>query len=124
MRDGRTVQTVATSKTDRRSVILGMVGQIADYETGAFDINECDPILKMRSGTVTGRFQDVTLAVRPGQIVGLAGLVGSRCHEVAETFFGLRQLDRGELRLGGRQVQLNPRCRVPRGNWVCARGSS
>ena len=116
MRDGRTVQTVATSNTDRRSLVLGMVGQIADYEMAASAASEREPVLEMRAGSVRRHFHDVTLAVRPGEIVGLAGLVGSGCHEVAETFFGLRRLDRGEIRLTGRHVRLNsPRSAVRAG---------
>lgn len=116
MRDGRTVETVATAETDRRSVIVGMVGEIADYEAGASAAGEGRPLLEMRSGGVAGRFRDVTVAIRPGEIVGLAGLVGSGCQDVAETFFGLRQLAQGELLFDGRPVRLSgPRAAVRAG---------
>lgn len=116
MRDGRTVQTVAIADTDRRSIIVGMVGDIADYEAGAPLIGQGEPLLEIRAGTVARCFHDVTVAVRPGEVVGLSGLVGSGCQEVAETLFGLRRLESGEILLGGRRLKLNgPRSAVREG---------
>lgn len=116
MRDGRTVQTVAVADTDRRSIVVGMVGDIADYEAGASQASEGEPLVEMRAGTVARHFRDVTVAVRPGEVVGLSGLVGSGCQEVAETLFGLRRLDGGEIMLGGRRLNLTgPRSAVRAG---------
>jgi ribose transport system ATP-binding protein len=51
-----------------------------------------------------------------GEVLGLAGLIGSGCYEVAEVLFGLRQLDVGEMRLDGRPVRLkSPRAAVRAG---------
>jgi rhamnose transport system ATP-binding protein len=47
---------------------------------------------------------DVSLTVRAGEIVGLAGLVGAGRTELARTIFGLTPADRGEIRLRGRRV--------------------
>jgi ABC-type sugar transport system ATPase subunit len=51
------------------------------------------------------RFEDVSLTVRAGEIVGLFGLVGSGRSELLETLFGLYRADRGTVRLQGRPVQ-------------------
>src|SRR5439155_12330234 len=49
---------------------------------------------------------DISLDVRRGEIVALAGLVGSGRTELAETIFGLRSLDAGEILVNGRAVRI------------------
>ena len=49
-------------------------------------------------------FEDVSFRVREGEVVGLAGLVGSGRTEIAETIFGLRRADRGTVRLEGKPL--------------------
>src|SRR6185503_14946115 len=51
--------------------------------------------------------RDVTLAVRSGEILGLAGLVGSGRTQLAGTLFGLTPRDAGEIRMRGRAIQVN-----------------
>ncbi|QBR75545.1 sugar ABC transporter ATP-binding protein [Microbacterium sediminis] len=57
-----------------------------------------------------GEFDDVSFTVRAGEIVGLAGLVGSGRSEILETVFGARRSDRGTVRVAGRPL---PRGSVP-----------
>ena len=52
-----------------------------------------------------GRFEDVSFAVRAGEIVGMFGLVGSGRTEVAKAIFGARPADAGTVRLGGRDAR-------------------
>jgi rhamnose transport system ATP-binding protein len=59
---------------------------------------------------------DISLTVHAGEIVGLAGLVGSGRTELASVVFGLHPADRGELRLRGRRVAVeSPRAAVAHG---------
>ena len=53
-----------------------------------------------------GEFDDVSFAVRAGEIVGMAGLVGAGRTEVARVLFGIDRRDAGEVRVGGKAVQL------------------
>jgi len=51
-----------------------------------------------------GEFDDVSFTVRAGEIVGLAGLVGSGRSEILETVFGARRADRGTVRVAGKTL--------------------
>ena len=50
-------------------------------------------------------FHDVDVLVRPGEIVGLYGLVGSGVSEIADSIYGIDQADTGEILLDGRTVK-------------------
>ncbi len=52
----------------------------------------------------TGQLQPLDLQIRPGEVVGLAGLLGAGRTELARLLFGLEQPDRGMLRIDGRSV--------------------
>jgi ABC-type sugar transport system ATPase subunit len=72
------------------------------------------PVLEVhhlsRTGTVQDEaaivLEDVSFSVRPGEIVGLAGLVGSGRTEVARAIFGADDYDRGEILIDGQPVHI------------------
>ena len=47
--------------------------------------------------------EDISLRVHEGEVIGLAGVLGSGRTELCEAIYGLRQIDSGEMRLGGRR---------------------
>ncbi|MBO0851264.1 MAG: sugar ABC transporter ATP-binding protein, partial [Pseudonocardia sp.] len=59
------------------------------------------PALEVDGLARRGEFADVSFTVRAGEIVGLAGLVGSGRSEILETVYGARRPDRGTVRVGG-----------------------
>ena len=50
--------------------------------------------------------EDVSFSVRPGEIVGLAGLVGSGRTEIARAIFGADEYDRGEIVVDGQPIRI------------------
>src|SRR5205823_25878 len=58
-------------------------------------------------GCAAAGLRDVTLSVRSGEILGLAGLVGAGRTELARILFGLTPADAGEIRLRGRAVAID-----------------
>lgn len=107
MRDGKLVGQAPTSSLDRHAMATMMVGrEIADLfpPKAAFD-ETAAPALEVESFEVPGWAQDVSFAVRPGEILGFAGLVGAGRTELFEGILGLRQ-GRGRIKMAGRPVSL------------------
>ena len=63
-----------------------------------------DVLLEVDGLTRGGAFADVSFAVRAGEIVGMAGLVGAGRTEVARVLFGIDRADAGAIRLDGKAV--------------------
>src|SRR5699024_1647665 len=63
-----------------------------------------DVVLEVDGLTRAGAFSDVTLNVRAGEIVGLAGLVGAGRTEVARAVFGLDRAQAGAVRVDGAEL--------------------
>jgi ribose transport system ATP-binding protein len=107
MRDGRLVGRAPTASLSRHAMATMMVGrEIADLfpAKAPFDA-DAPAALAVAGFTVPGWAQDVSFAVRPGEILGFAGLVGAGRTELFEGILGLRP-GAGDVRLGGRPVAL------------------
>jgi ABC-type sugar transport system ATPase subunit len=102
MRDGALVGSTRTADTSERQVISMMVGrEISDiYGARAAPPAEA-PHLEVRGFARAGRYSGVSFTVRRGEILGLAGLVGSGRTEVARAIVGVDGRDAGEVLLDG-----------------------
>ena len=107
LRDGTYVDTFVTAETTPDAIVRAMVGREPPARVARDLVSaETAPALAIRRLTRRPWFEDVSLTVRPGEIVGLFGLVGSGRTEVLETIFGLARPDEGAVDLGGRAVTL------------------
>ena len=105
LKDGRTsavnlpARTTSTDDLVRRmtgrSIEYVFPGRTEQQPSGA-------PLLEVEGLTRHGDFQDVSLTVRPGEIVGIAGLVGSGRSELLETIYGARGSHAGRVVLDGK----------------------
>jgi ABC-type sugar transport system ATPase subunit len=111
MRDGRVVRTGPAAAETPQTLVTAMVGRALEltFPPKRPPSGDAPLVLEARGLTRAGAVDDVSLAVRAGEIVGLAGLVGSGRSEVARLVFGADRLDAGELRLHGEPVRVrNP----------------
>ncbi len=106
LRDGKLVRTAPTAEESESSLILGMLGRtlgsvFPDKQPGGADVGE--DVLTVQGLTAAG-VKDVSFRVRPGEIVGLAGLVGAGRSEIAHAVFGSSRLASGTIRVAGRDI--------------------
>jgi rhamnose transport system ATP-binding protein len=107
LRDGQTVATTAREAVDRAELIRLMVGRAIASVFPKREVPIGDTVLELHGlGHAASGLRDVSLAVRAGEIVGLAGLVGSGRTELAEVVFGLRPADSGQIRLRGTPLRI------------------
>ena len=104
MRDGETIGTYPIGELSVRRVAELMVGGILSDERPQREIPGGDPVLVLDGLGRTGKFHDVHVEVRPGEIVGLYGLVGSGVSEIAACIYGIDRATSGEMRLAGKRI--------------------
>jgi ribose transport system ATP-binding protein len=111
MRDGRFVSRGPTAQHTRQQMANLMVGrELSDMFPPRVDPPPAEPMLSVTGLSVPGWAHHVSFELRPGEILGFAGLVGAGRTELFEGLFGLRARSGGELRLAGQRVVLhNPR---------------
>ncbi len=108
LKDGSTVASgLQAADTPTSELIRLMTGRSIEY---AFpprpqEPPRGEPVLEVRDLGQTGVFSGVDLRVRAGEIVGLAGLVGSGRSEILEAIYGARRATEGEVRLAGRALR-------------------
>ena len=101
IRDGKSIISGRVDEFTEDSIITHMVGRSIDniYPKEQVPIGEV--VFEAKNLTTDGMFRNVSLEVRKGEIVGMAGLVGAGRSEVCRAVFGLDPLDSGEITLCG-----------------------
>lgn len=103
LRDGETVATAARDAITRDDVVRHMAGRELTSVFPKRPVTVGDVALEVRGlSSIAAGVHDVSFSVRRGEILGIAGLVGSGRTELAELIFGLRRLDRGQILVSGR----------------------
>ncbi|WP_121195011.1 sugar ABC transporter ATP-binding protein [Motilibacter peucedani] len=110
LKDGRTVAAGLPARTTPTAdVVRLMTGRSIEYvfppRPSRPDPSERDVLLEVRGLTVAGAVHDVSFTVGRGEVVGLAGLVGSGRSEILEAVFGARRPTSGTVALGGRTLK-------------------
>jgi rhamnose transport system ATP-binding protein len=102
LRDGALVAVHRTGQIDAARLAFDMVGRPLEQvypRTRGGTLGP--PLLELNGVSRGGLFHDVSLSVRAGEIVGLAGLVGAGRSELARAIYGLYRLERGTMRIDG-----------------------
>jgi len=108
MRDGVLVGSARTAQTGERQVISMMVGrEISDIYGARAGPAPREPHLEVRGFSRAGKYSGVSFTIRHGEILGLAGLVGSGRTEVARAIVGVDRRDAGEVVLDGVPLRIH-----------------
>ena len=110
LRDGETIATRDAKELTRAELIRMMVGREVEAIYPKRGVPRGNVGLELRNLTsAAAGVHGVSLEIRAGEILGLAGLVGSGRTELAETIFGITPADSGEIRLHSRAIKIaNP----------------
>ena len=105
MRDGSHAGTFVTADTTPDTIVRAMVGREPPERLARAPLDAAaKPVLSVRQLSRAEAFEDVSLDVRPGEIVGLFGLVGSGRTELLETLFGIARPTQGSVHVQGQPV--------------------
>ena len=119
LRDGRRLLTEKLADVTPEQIVEGIVGKKIEgqltYRHRGHD-TDVAPLLEVRNLSAGPRVRDVSFTLRPGEILGLAGLMGSGRTELARVLFGIDRVDSGEIHLRGRKVSIDsPRRAIEEG---------
>ncbi len=107
LRDGRRVATHARGEVDRDGIVRLMVGREPGARRQRPDAKPGAALVELKSlGCAASGVEGVSLELRAGEIVGMAGLVGAGRTELARCVFGLTPADSGTILVGGAPVAI------------------
>ena len=106
MRDGKWIATKPAGELDIDQIIKMMVGREMKERYPHRDKKIGEVLMEVKDlSTATPAFTGVNFELHKGEILGIAGLVGSRRTEVLETLFGIRRKGEGQIVVEGKEVQ-------------------
>jgi inositol transport system ATP-binding protein len=106
-RDGKYIATKKATEVTRDEIIRMMVGREITQMFPKETVPIGEVVLSVQDLAVEGIFRGVTFDLRAGEILGLAGLVGSGRSNVAEALFGVVPATSGEIRIDGKRVTID-----------------
>jgi len=117
LRDGRYVTTVGAERVTDQKLVELMTGRVVDQIFPQIRFRPTEEILRVEHlSTDDGSVSDVSIQVRRGEIVGIAGLIGSGKSELARACFGLDKISAGRVVFDGAETTgLRPRRMLDRG---------
>jgi ribose transport system ATP-binding protein len=112
-RNGRKILSTRAAETDKAALIEHMIGaghgELEESYTGdiRLDSKPGAPVVLAAEGLSADRFyDDISLEVRAGEVLGIYGFMGCGQLELARTLFGKLQPDRGRIRVAGKLIRL------------------
>lgn len=106
LRDGKLISSRLRQAVTIEQVIRDMVGREVQDIFTKVEVERGDLLLSVRGLTKEDVFSDVTFDVHRGEVVGLAGLIGSRRTDVGLALFGIDPADSGTIAFRGKELHI------------------
>ena len=107
LRDGQVIETRATRDFTRDEIVERMVGRSVDVDYPRRNTELGEVVLKLDNVSREGIVENISFELHKGEILGLAGLVGSGRTEIAEAIFGAEKYDGGVIEINGKKVVIS-----------------
>lgn len=107
LRDGQFVDEVKTEETDEDHLIKMMVGRTIEERFPEIKFSPGEEILKVENLSVPNKLEEASFELRKGEILGIAGLMGSGRTELAKALFGVYDDLEGNIFFKGRNIKIN-----------------
>ncbi len=110
LRDGKKIGTKNTKETNENEIIEMMVGKvIKDYfgDEVKVDIEKKEPILEVKDYSIADHIYDINLKLYKGEILSIAGILGSGAHHLLKSLYGIVPIKSGEVFFEGKKVEIN-----------------
>jgi ABC-type sugar transport system ATPase subunit len=115
LRDGKHVLTARRAELTEEQVVAAMVGRDL-LHTEVPERHPKEVVLSVRNLSAGRAVREVSFDLRAGEVLGLAGLMGSGCSALVETLFGLREMTAGQVTIDGKLLVLSgPRAAIRSG---------
>lgn len=114
LRDGHLIGERRVADTDKNEIISMMVGRELKDVYPDRNIQQGDSLLEVSSLSVKGQLHNVNLTLRKGEILGIAGLMGSGQTSLSKAMFGLLHIESGGVKINGTSVH-SPRQAIAEG---------
>jgi ABC-type sugar transport system ATPase subunit len=110
LRDGNLVSTGLISEYSEKKLIHDMIGRDPSTLAKNEIFQGADSLLQTQNFSLVNKFEDVSISLKKGEILGVIGLVGAGHSELLESIFGLHGQRRGVLQINGVNIRVrNPR---------------
>ncbi len=107
LRDGQFVGEVETSETDEDELIKMMVGRTIEDRFPKMRFNPGEEILRVDNLSVPKEIESASFSLHKGEILGVAGLMGSGRTELAKAIFGVYKEKTGDIYYRGQKLEIN-----------------
>lgn len=117
MRNGERVTCRKIEDITRTEVVENMLGKTMDEQFPEVNASIGDVILEVNGLSDAEKVKNVSLNIKAGEIIGLAGLVGAGKTELCKTLFGHTSITAGEVILNGRKLSLKSPHEAVKAGW-------
>lgn len=105
-RNGDKIGDFNSKELDEKSLSYYMTGREVEYPRYRRTCKNNTPILEIENLTRKGQYENITMTIRPGDIIGLTGLLGSGRTELAMSLFGLNPTQSGKIKVEGKNINI------------------